>query len=354
MNKLFLKLSNKMAKRLTIAFAVVAVLLAFFVLIFNSLTKNGYEVSTYSMGTHVQQTVYGSYAEETAELAANEIAKLEDLISWKIENSDIQRLNQEAGKNFIKINEDTYKLLDLSLAVSQMSGGAFDITIAPLNRLWNFNDEPQLPDESLIKTILENVDYKKLSLLEDNTAALQYSGMALDLDAIGNGAACDKAIACYESSKTPRAIVTVGTSVGVHGNKPFGEPWKIAVSNPLVNGSIGEVHIQSGFISTAGSYKESFSENGKIYHSILDSATGFPAETGLASVTVWSESGALSDALSNACFVLGIEKSQFLLKEFGAQAIFIDTDKNIYYTEGFTDKFILADDSFTILSVLQF
>ena len=157
------------------------------------------------------------------------------------------------------------------------------------------------------------MDCTQLSLKEDGTAALQSHSAALDLGSVGKGAACDAAVAAYKEAGVDRAVVAVGGSVGVWGEKPFGQLWNIAVRDPDSEGSLGTLSVPSGFLSTSGSYEKQFEEDGVTYHHILDPKTGYPAESGLVGVTIWSDSGVLSDALSTACFVLGMEESLPLL-----------------------------------------
>lgn len=348
MKHFFQNLSEKAAKRVTIGLVLAGLLLLIGALYITFSSDPGYEVTTYSMGSYVQQTVYGRNREKAAQEAADAVAALEDLISWRVEGSDIARLNDAAGTEFISLHEDTLNLLRLSLTVSEASGGAFDVTIAPVSRLWDFDDTPHLPDDSLIQKMLPQVGYETLSVLEDGTAALRKSGTALDLGAIGKGAACDAVISAYEQAGAERAVIAVGGSVGTFGKKLFGEPWHIAVRDPRGDGSLGRLSIEAGFVSTSGSYEKQFTEDGKSYHHLLDPKTGYPAESGLISVTVWSEQGALSDALSTACFVLGMEESQPLLEQFGAEALFITEQDEIYVTAGLSQKFTLTSKDYSL------
>lgn len=314
----------------------------------------GYTLTTYSMGSFVQQTVYGKNREEAASTASSAVTELEDLISRNVADSDIIRLNQAAGTEFLEIDQRTWDVLDISLQVCRASEGAFDITIGPISGLWGFDtQEPHLPQDSTIQSLLPMVDYENLSLLEDSTAALQIHGAALDLGAVGKGAGCDAAIAAYQEAGADRAIVSVGGSVGVYGQKPGGQPWRIAVRDPDSDGSLGELAIYEGFLSTSGSYEKTFTQDGVTYHHILDPRTGYPADSGLLSVTVWSSGGALSDALSTACFVLGMEDSLPLLEEFDCGAIFITEEHEVYVTENLQDAFTLAADGYTLAGAAE-
>lgn len=310
--------------------------------------NRGHTVTTFSMGSYVQQTVYGKNREEAAKSAASAVQKLENLISWRVENSDIFRLNEEAGKEFISIDSETESILSAALEVCEASGGAFDVTIAPVSRLWDFDENPHVPDSALLEKFAKKVDYQTLSLPGDGTAALRKLDTALDLGAVGKGAACDAAVDAYEESGAEYGIVAVGGSVGVYGQKPWGKPWTVAVRDPKGDGTLGTVALMEGFVSTSGSYEKRFTEGGVAYHHILDPETGYPAESGLVSVTVKSGSGVLSDALSTACFVLGLEKSLPLLEKFDAQAVFINENDNIYVTEGWKEDFALTSSDYTL------
>ena len=304
------------------------------------------ETTTFSMGTYVSQRVYGKNREEGAQLGARAVQELDDLISWRSGDGDVAAINAAAGMEFVSLDQRTQQALRSAMDVCEKSGGALDITIAPVSRLWDFDENPHLPADDMIQKFLTKVDYSTFSLPGDGTAALRLRETAIDLGAVGKGAACDVAVAAYQQAGVGRAVVAVGGSIGVYGKKPFGEPWKIAVRDPIRDGPLGVLSLTEGFLSTSGSYEKFFTENGKTYHHLLDPATGYPAETGLLSVTVKSGEGALSDGLSTACFVLGLEKSLPLLKEFDAEAVFVTEDRQVYVTPGIWEDFSSADDGF--------
>ena len=318
------RISERTARWLSLVFLVVGLGLLGTAIWFNlGAGGSGYTLTTYSMGSYVQQTVYGSGREEAAQAASTAVAELEGLISWRVEGSDIARLNQAAGTDFLQIAPQTWDILHTAQEVCQASGGAFDITIAPISWLWDFDEDPHLPQQSTIESLLPAVDYTQLSLKEDGTAALRSHSAALDLG-----------------------------SVGVWGEKPFGQLWNIAVRDPDSEGSLGTLSVPSGFLSTSGSYEKQFEEDGVTYHHILDPETGYPAESRLVGVTIWSGSGVLSDALSTACFVLGMEESLPLLEQFGCGAVFLTEDHQIYVTENLADAFHLDSDNYTLAGVV--
>ncbi len=305
-----------------------------------------YELTTFSMGSYVRQTVWGTQEEQAAKLAVQAVDSLEWEISWRDapelggEGRSILRLNQSAGRDGATISPATGELLETALALCETSCGAFDITLGPLTRLWDFDGSPRLPKQEELTRALALTGWQDV-LLDETRARLARPGMAIDLGAIGKGAACDRAVDVYRQNDVTGAVVAVGGSIGLYGKKPQGQSWRVSVRNPEGEGSLGTLELESGFVSTSGSYEKFFQQDGKTYCHLLDPRTGYPAESGLISVTVWHpESGALSDGLSTACFVLGLEESLSLLREYQAQGVFVDQDGTVTVTEGFEDRFI--------------
>lgn len=310
----------------------------------------------YAMGSYVQQTVYGRMGEDAASEAANAVQRLENQISWRMEDSDVARLNAAAGTDWIAIESQTADLLEMALNVAEQSEGAYDPTILPVSSLWDFGGENQhLPDEEEIETYRTFVDYHNLRVdKETSEASLKIHGAALDLGGIGKGAACDTAVQAYQEAGVKAGIIAVGGSIGLYGEKPDGSLWRLAVRDPRSGDDkaeeMGLLDLSSGFVSTSGSYEKNFTENGKTYHHILDPKTGYPAESGLVSVTVVSDSGALSDALSTAAFVLGEERGMSLLEDYDAGGVFIAEDGRVWVSDSLEDAFQLTSDAYTLVS----
>lgn len=293
--------------------------------------------TAFAMGSYVEQTLYGRKGEEAGPAASQSIYELDNHISWRREHSFIYNLNHANGDGPVPLGDDARAILETALSVSEKSGGAFDATIAPLSWLWDFDSNPHLPAQEEIDDARALVDYKKLRLEE--LGATLPEGMAVDLGAAGKGAACDAAVEVYKQQGIKGAVVAVGGSIGLYGKKPDGSPWKVSVRDPWGEGSIGVLALGEGFVSTSGSYEKTFEQDGVSYHHLLDPKTGYPAQTGLVSVTVVSDSGALSDCLATACFVLGYEESLPLLEDFSAEAVFIDENKQITCTPGLAESF---------------
>ncbi len=192
---------------------------------------------------------------------------------------------------------------------------------------------------------------KKTSTDETVSSIYIEDQCTIDLGAVGKGIACDVAQNYLKKQKeVSGAVIAVGGSILLYGTKTDGTNWNVAVQNP--RGQDGEamgVLSLSGTtnVSTSGDYEKYFMQDGKRYHHILDPSTGYPAESGLISVTVVSDNGLLSDGLSTACFVLGKEKGQKLLETYGAEGIFIDQNKKVTVTKGLKDKFTILNEEYT-------
>ncbi len=284
------------------------------------------EKNTVAMGTIISQKVYGDYSAKHIEKITALINGLDNEISWRNENSSVAKLNEEKSISSAGIAAIVKKSLD----VSESCGGAFDISVAPVVKLWNIGEEDErVPLKTEIEKALTDVDYSKIEI-NGNTVTLA-QGMEIDLGAVGKGAACDNVMTYLKASDVKGAVVSVGGSILVYGSyNKKGESWKIAVRHPRNDSEyLGILSLSEGFVSTSGDYERYFEKDGKRYHHIIDAATGYPADSGLISVTVVCDSGLLSDALSTACFILGYEKSLPLLEKYSASAIFVDSDMKI-------------------------
>lgn len=351
-------LTLRQQKRLTLALAcVLAVILLVLVLLWSRYSEaaNRLETTGFAMGSFVQQTVYGPGGQEASDAALQAVTDLENKISWRVEDSDIARLNDEAGSEWIDIDPETAELLLLCLDVAEQSGGVYDPTVLPISKLWNFDDGDAFspPSQETIDRFLPYVNYEDLRVKEDeSSASLKYHYMGVDLGSIGKGAGCDTAVASYASSGISGAIAAVGGSVGVYGEKPDGTPWSITVRNPYSSDDgeeiLGVMEMEEGFVSTSGSYEKQCEVDGVVYHHLINADTGWPEDNELVSVTVYTkDSGALSDLLATAAFLLGPDEGQALLESYGAEGIFVFRDKTVLVTDGFP-PLTLSLDSFQL------
>jgi thiamine biosynthesis lipoprotein len=310
--------------------------------------KEPYTNIDLAMGTVINQTVYSK--EDVTKNVMDILTDIENnTLSWRIESSEIAKVNAQAGNGTVKVSDELKKYLETTIDVANNSDGALDITIGKLTRLWNIEGEnPTVPPDEEIQKLLADVDFRKLSITPEGVSIPGDS--SIDLGAVGKGIACDKVKEYFDTQKDVNgAVVSVGGSILVYGTKPDKTKWKVGITDP--RGEQGAVFAalsldKECFVSTSGDYEKYFIQDEKRYHHILDPKTGYPSESGLISVTIVCDSGIMSDCLSTACFVLGYEKSLPLLEKYNAQAVFVDANKNVIVTDGLKDKFEILNDNY--------
>ena len=237
-----------------------------------------------------------------------------------------------------------------------------DITIHPLIQLWGIETEhPAVPKETDILQISETYDYSKIQVNSENHVLAENTGLSIDLGAVGKGIAADEVRMYLERVNVAKgtelqnpvtgAVVAIGGTVLVYGNKPGNQSWQVGIRDPRGNQDeyLGYLTLKkTTVVSTSGDYEQYFEEDGVRYHHIFDPDTGYPASQNLMSVTVVCDSGIYSDGLSTACFVLGYETSLNLLEKYNAEAIFVTCDKDIYVTDGLYNDFTLTNNHYTL------
>lgn len=306
-----------------------------------------YSMTDIAMGTVTNQTIYSKDGDLTLEVRNIMLELEQEELSWRIEGSEVAQMNAAAGSGaYTPVSDRLYEELEVLMKLSEDSGGAFDITIRPVAALWNIdawaageNQPDIIPTHEQITLVLTHIGYENLSLID--SSIMLPKDMALDLGAAGKGIACDRIAAYLKEQAVYGAVVSVGGSVVTIGKKPDGTPWQIGIIDPRDTSSfIGILYLEGeNFVSTSGDYERYVEVDGVRYHHILNPATGYPADSGVRSVTVLCDSGILSDALSTACFVLGVEDGMALAESYGAQALFVDMEGNISMTDGMKQFF---------------
>lgn len=306
--------------------------------------RSSCEKTSVAMGTVVTVKLFGFGAKNDLEKVETEINGLESsVLSWRKEGSDVYRINEGAGSP-VSVSPDTAKIIAQCTSISDDCNGVFDITVGNITKLWDFGGENQrLPSDDGIKTALGSVGYKNVSV--SGNAVRINKGQSLDLGAVGKGFACDKIKDLLDKGSTKSAVVSVGGSLLIYGNRNF----TVGIVNPDNDKqSMGTLKLKNTCVSTSGNYEKYFEQDGKRYHHILNATTGYPATSEFKSVTVVCESGLLSDALSTVCYIAGYRKSVEILKKYDAEAVFIFNNNAVKATDGLSGKFTVTDDSYTL------
>lgn len=306
--------------------------------------RSSCEKTSVAMGTVVTVKLFGFGAKNDLDKIETEINGLENsVLSWTKEGSDVYRINKGSGTQ-VSVSPDTVKIIGQCIDISDDCGGVFDITIGNVTKLWDFGGNHQrLPSDDEIKTALGSVGYKNVSI--SGNAVQIKKGQSLDLGAVGKGFVCDKIKELLDKGRTKSAVVSVGGSLLIYGNRTF----SVGIINPDNDKqSMGTLKLKDTCVSTSGNYEKYFEQDGKRYHHILNAKTGYPATSEFKSVTVVCESGLISDALSTVCYIAGYRKSVEILKKFGAEAVFIFNNNAVRVTDGLSGKFTVTDDSYTL------
>ena len=308
-----------------------------------------YSSAFYLMNTPISVTLYANSQAQADEIfleCERLLFELEQLWARQQPTSEVSRMNISVN-GVSELDARTVSLLKTALAVSAATDGAFDITVTPLVELWaRCEEEGRLPTSSELDAALLLVNSAALSI-SDETLTKPRPEIAIDLGGIGKGAAISLLIEYLESTEVGGGLVSFGSNVAVFGEKPDQAPFRVAIKHPRLEGaSIGTLTMPvGGVLSVSGDYERYVTIDGVQYHHILDPTTGYPAASGLASVAVLTTDGALADALSTALFVMGESRARELYASgiYDFEAIFVDTDGNVRYTDGMKDIFVLEE-----------
>lgn len=263
----------------------------------------------FAIDTIIKFTVYADTdaANKAIDTAKAEITRLESMLSASIETSDISSINNSKTEP-VNVSEETADLINRSLEISKTVNGAFDISVRPLVTLWGFDTKNfTVPSDNDIKSTIGYVDYKKISV--SDTSVRLSDNMSLDLGAIAKGYIADRVVSVMCDSGITSAIVSLGGNVVAIGKKPSSD-FSIGIEYPDGYGdSFAVINGFCGAAVTSGAYQRYFEQNSVRYHHIIDPETGYPSDSDISSVTVFSDDSTLCDALSTAFFVMGIEKT---------------------------------------------
>lgn len=300
----------------------------------------------FSLGTVNSIKIYNSDEKELLERAVTRVNEIDDLMSAYKADSDVSILNRNSGKGFVDIHPDTFKVLNRSIEFSQMSSGAFDITIRPMVELWGIGKKKNfIPCEDEINKIKKLVNYKGVLLDKSSCrACLEIPGQAIDLGGIAKGFAADEVKRILIEGNVENALINLGGNIVTIGNRPDGRPCQIGIQNPLeATGShLGILAVTDKTIVTSGCNERFFIKDGIRYHHILDPRTGMPVKTTALSITAVAECSMDADALTTALFVLengfrgdGLD----LVRRFCAEVIIINSDGEVLITDGLKESF---------------
>ena len=248
---------------------------------------------------------------------------LERTLSKTVKDSDVYKLNNTEG--FVSVSDGTLKTVERALYYSELSGGKFDITIAPVSALWDFKNQV-IPSRDEISEALQNVDYHSIEI---KNGEISSGTKQIDLGGIAKGYIADRATEYLKENGAENALVNFGGNICMIGE------YNIGIQKPFDDSVIASIALKDKCVVTSGIYERYIESDGKIYHHILDPKTGYGAENELASVTVIGEKALDCDALSTVCMLLGTESGMDIINNTAdTEAVFIDRENNITLSSG--------------------
>lgn len=292
-------------------------------------TESGFYFDTY-----VKFTLYGNdkkYLMDCLDICKKD----ETLYSAHDEDSLLYGLNSGKGGDY----QDLLPILDSALEYCDLTGGAVDPAIGAVSLLWDFRDpdHPVMPDDASIRKALEYTDPSVINLGTDNVS-ITCPDARIDLGFIAKGYVSEEIRDYLLSNGVRSGIINLGGNIVVIGTRPDGRSYNVGIHNPFGASPLLTFNITDSAIVTSGTYERYFIYDDKLYHHILDPMTGYPADNGTVSVTIVSSDPVKADALSTACLVMGIEKGlEFIENTDDTEALFIDSNSDIYTTSGFPE-----------------
>lgn len=314
----------------------------------------------FAMDTVMTFTLYDSGARADAVLSECKgiIYDLEDQLSVTAPESPVAMCNAGVENALDALSNEDRQMVKEALWIAEATDGAYDPTVYALMDLWGFYDDDfSVPTEQELQAALSHTGYEMAEWSQGDLVMPE--GMGIDLGGIAKGYAAQQVIRNIAANgREMSAIISLGGNVGIHGVKPDGSNWMVAVEKPDGSGeSIALLSIPGAYetyVVTSGAYQRYFEEDGVKYHHILDPETGYPAETDLLSVTIVCENGPWADALSTALFVKGFDGAvdywQQCLNDTDPFEMVLITQSGIFATPGLN---ITSEEAVTVLEVTQ-
>ena len=293
------------------------------------LTENEFQ-----LGTIITITAFDKIGKDHIEGCFDVIDEVDSLLDFHSEDSELGYLNANAHLAPLKVSDELYELISTAYDMTVLTGGAFNLAIGPLVELWDIGGlNARVPDSDEIESVLPLLDWNNI-ILDDNEKTVYFAipGMKIDLGGIGKGYAADKVVEYLKENGVEKALLNLGGNVYALGEKEKGTPWKVGIRKPEDESSefFTVVEVSDESVVTSGGYERYFiDEDGRRYHHILDSRTGYPAESDILSVTIVDESSTLSDVLSTATFALGSVEGKALLESLGVEGVFLLEDGSV-------------------------
>ena len=301
------------------------------------------ERTDFMLNTVISVRLYDG-TKEQLDTCMDMIRNYDALFSDTDPDSDISRIN--SSDTYVTVDPETIELLNTAISYANDSDGLFDPAIGALTSLWDFHsDMANVPDEAALKAAAATVDCDNIHISGDEV--MTDGGTRIDLGGIAKGYITDRLRDYLISEGVTSASISLGGNVYIIGEKPVqgfsffskssGEPFTVGIQKPFSdNGTPAcTIQVRDKSVVTSGVYQRYFKKDGRLYHHLLDTATGCPIENGLYSVTIISDDSVDGDALSTAVFAMGLSRGLDYVENLpGIEAIFITDTNDTHTTSG--------------------
>nr|WP_322623204.1 FAD:protein FMN transferase [uncultured Flavobacterium sp.] len=283
------------------------------------------------MGSRFDITIVAKEATEAEayiDTAIIEITRIENLISEWRSKTQVSEINRNAGIAPVKVDKELLDLTERALYFSKITDGAFDISFAAMDKIWQFDESmTEIPSAEAVKKSVEKVGYQNIIIDKVNsTIFLKLPGMKIGFGSIGKGYAADKTKELLVSKGVKAGIINASGDMNTWGTQPDGKPWTVGITNPINKNKVFAVFpLKESAIVTSGSYEKYVMINGKRYTHIINPKTGYPV-TGVSSVTVMAPSAEMANGFSTSIMVLGKDVGLNLIEQFPQLRCVIVTD----------------------------
>ena len=278
----------------------------------------------------------------------NRLVEINAAMSTYQKDSEISRFNEinQTGSKF-KISDDFYRVMKTAQTIYRLSDGAWDGTVNPLVDLWGFGrggTKNKIPLEADISTLLSNVGFEKIEVLEPGSLLKKHAAVTLDLSSIAKGYGVDQVAETLRKEGFQNYLVEIGGEVFASGYRKDGNPWRIGINRPQADAAFDEVYkvvnLRNKAFATSGDYRNFFMVDGIRYSHIIDARSGYPVSNGVVSVTVIADTCTFADGLATAIMVMGPERGLELINRLDAVEGLIvveQTDGRLddFYSQGF-------------------
>lgn len=257
------------------------------------------------------------------------LERLNQQMSTYIADSEISLFNQSKATDWMAVSNSTAEVVATAQKVSEISEGAFDITVGPLVNLWGFGPDQRptrAPDDATIAAIRARIGHTLLDVRSEPPALRKTNPeLYVDLSGIAKGYGVDIVAGVLEKLGISDYLVEIGGELRASGRKPSGEPWRIGIERPQAGARSVQrvIELRDTALATSGDYRNFFEQDGKRYSHTIDPATGRPIEHNLASVTVVDDSTMFADAMATAMMVLGSEAGYRLAEQEELAVLFL-------------------------------